>query len=677
MRRVRAFAHCSSYSSISRRFIALQGDTHTQFCRIEKSRALPSLISLTGLRELPFPSILPSFVGSRIQGRGESAASKSSAIGGSLCMWLRLCWYRFRMEGNGHSSSKSLQRVISRKAMQIGSSAPCKIWVTGFFCGVCIMYLFGVVLPPLRIPQNRSAYPPLRRAILWNPTSTDTDGAAATDELASAQEKIEEPNKNEHITEARIMHLYNAWSTLLNTTRDEVLKSSDVSRPPHLDDCRLNVERNKRFDSYGDNGTFPPWTLWRGSLGLELLSQNYLEKGEQMHFTPNANPDRQYPPWIVGSDEENYPLTRRVQRDIWIHQHPPNCSDPSLRFLVADWERLPGFGIGAQLAGMSGLLAIAIKENRILVARYYNRADHNGCKGASRSSWSCYFFPETSPDCEKRAFELMRNKASWADGTVKVKENYTSKQIWVGHIPRVWGEPWKYMQPTTEINGRLITNHRKMDRRWWIAQATRYLMRFPTEYTCGLLNVARHSAFGLQTAKLVLESIQNNSPKVGTTRTKSDVERLVWSDHKPYIPRPLLSMHVRMGDKACEMVVVGFEEYMDLAGKLRKRFPSLKSIWLSTEMQEVIEKTKLYPEWNFYFTYVARQGGNMTMAMYEASLGRETSTNYPLVNFMMATEADFFIGALGSTWCYLIDGMRNTGGKVMSGYLSVNKDRFW
>jgi len=49
----------------------------------------------------------------------------------------------------------------------------------------------------------------------------------------------------------------------------------------------------------------------------------------------------------------------------------------------------------------------------------------------------------------------------------------------------------------------------------------------------------------------------------------------------------------------------------------------------------------------------------------------------PLVNFMMATEADFFIGALGSTWCYLIDGMRNTGGKVMSGYLSVNKDRFW
>uniref|UniRef100_A0A0A9GY12 Uncharacterized protein n=1 Tax=Arundo donax TaxID=35708 RepID=A0A0A9GY12_ARUDO len=39
----------------------------------------------------------------------------------------------------------------------------------------------------------------------------------------------------------------------------------------------------------------------------------------------------------------------------------------------------------------------------------------------------------------------------------------------------------------------------------------------------------------------------------------------------------------------------------------------------------------------------------MTMAMYETSVDRETSTNYPLVNFMMATEADFFIGTLGST----------------------------
>jgi len=239
------------------------------------------------------------------------------------------------------------------------------------------------------------------------------DGVAATGESASAQEKIEERKRDNHASEARILQLYNAWSSMLNTTSDEVLKSPDVPWPPHLDDCKLNVERNKRFDSYGDNSTFPHWTLWKGSLGLQLLNQKYSE---------NANQYRKYPPWvckltstcycsvdtltnsnlhsqtykikIVGSDEENYPLTRRVQRDIWIHQHPPNCSDPSLRFLVADWERLPGFGIGAQLAGMAGLLAIAIKEKRILVTNYYNRADHNGCHG---NSPVCLVDPDLRP----------------------------------------------------------------------------------------------------------------------------------------------------------------------------------------------------------------------------------------------------------------------------------------
>ncbi|KAI8560689.1 hypothetical protein RHMOL_Rhmol04G0276400 [Rhododendron molle] len=67
----------------------------------------------------------------------------------------------------------------------------------------------------------------------------------------------------------------------------------------------------------------------------------------------------------------------------------------------------------------------------------------------------------------------------------------------------------------------------------------------------------------------------------------------------------------------------------------------------------------------------------MSMATYEASLGRETSTNYPLVNFLMAAQSDFFVGSLGSSWCFLIDGMRRTGGEVTAGYLSVNKDRLW
>ncbi|KAJ0963700.1 hypothetical protein J5N97_028822 [Dioscorea zingiberensis] len=575
------------------------------------------------------------------------------------------------------ASQKNLERVISQKAMQMGNSFPCKICVIGFFCGVSITYLFLVVLSPFRSVEYGLD--------LQCSSRLNSQNSSWMDSFKDIKVSENLPETGGLSDDEKVKLLFSAWSVLLDEPTKDVqsefligeLKKSSVPHAPHLEDCRLNAEISRKFDTRGMNRSLPPWTLWGGMLGLELLWPKLSMGEEQIQFEYRTKYEGAYPPWIAGPDSENYPFTRRVQQDIWIHQHPEDCGDPNLRFLVADWERLPGFGVGAQLAGMTGLLAIAINEKRILITNYYNRADHSGCEGSLRSHWSCYFFPETSQECRDRAFDLMRSPEAWNNGIITVKENYTSKEIWAGRLPKVWGNPWNYLQPTTDINGSLLAHHRKMDRRWWRAQAIRYLMRFQTQYTCHLLNVARHTAFGLDAAKMVLGNLPAAWPKVAANRSEADIEHFVWSNHKPWIPRPLLSMHVRMGDKACEMKVVEFKHYMHLADRIRSRFPQLNNIWLSTEMQEVIDKSKTYKKWNFYYTNVSRQVGNTTMAVYEASLGRKTSTNYPLVNFIMATEADFFIGALGSTWCYLIDGMRNTGGKVMAGYLSVNKDRFW
>ncbi|OWM71665.1 hypothetical protein CDL15_Pgr005853 [Punica granatum] len=567
----------------------------------------------------------------------------------------------------------------------MGSSFPCQICVVGFLCGVCIASLFIAALTSFgtfefgRVSLSMGITP-------WNSSSNIINIFTSPNtsiELKETERKQDYDNNSRQEQDGhRIALLYSAWSSMLRESSDvadEFLRSVGLSRStlpnaPYLENCKLSSELNRRLDNQAKNESFPPWVSWKGALDTHPASSSNEQLKDFWHQETSKGSN---PPWITGSDGENYPLTRKVQRDLWIHQHPMNCSDPSLRFLVADWETLPGFGIGAQFAGMCGLLAIAIREKRVLVTNYYNRADHEGCKGSSRSSWACYFFPETSQECRDRAFELMRSEDAWAKEIVTVKQNYTSKEIWAGRIPRRWGNPWSYLQPTTEINGSLITYHRKIDRRWWRAQALRYLMRYRTEYTCGLMNEARHTAFGKEAAEHVLASLGRDWPKNAVENGKSEIEEFVWSSHKPWIPRPLLSIHVRMGDKACEMKVVKFEEYMSLAFRIRKRFPHLDRIWLSTEMQEVIDKSKLYPIWKFYYTNVTRQVGSMLMANYEASLGRETSTNYPLVNFLMASDADFFIGALGSTWCFLIDGMRNTGGKVMAGYLSVNKDRFW
>lgn len=44
------------------------------------------------------------------------------------------------------TNQKFLERVVSQKALQMGSSFPCQICVVGFLCGVCLTSLFLAVL---------------------------------------------------------------------------------------------------------------------------------------------------------------------------------------------------------------------------------------------------------------------------------------------------------------------------------------------------------------------------------------------------------------------------------------------------------------------------------------------------------------------------------------------------
>eukprot|EP00252_Welwitschia_mirabilis_P019226 TRINITY_DN4394_c0_g1_i1.p1 TRINITY_DN4394_c0_g1~~TRINITY_DN4394_c0_g1_i1.p1 ORF type:complete len:609 (-),score=100.24 TRINITY_DN4394_c0_g1_i1:264-2090(-) len=593
-------------------------------------------------------------------------------------------------------NSRDLSRLNSQRWSGQNASgsylrADCKSLLVGFVFGGFVMYLllFAVKTPTISLDvfQIRAS-----RFHLYGSNFSAVGNAIASvlDKEKSGDELDKEKGRGETDGiefEEKAKLLYALWDEQLlrHTNKSDSswklitsVSPDKVPRAPHLQNCEAYVEASEKLDSRTENGTRPRWTLWKGFLRLQISeSQLQVDDDEDLLLQNGSLLQGPYPPWVEGGDEDNLPMTRRVQRDLWLHQHPPNCNDPHLKFLLTDWETNPGFGLGAQIAGMAGMLALAVNQSRILVTNYLNRADHEGCVGSARSQWSCYFLPETSQECRQRALELAQNEEAWKQGIITSKENYTTKEIWVGKIPRKWGKPWETMQPTTEIEGKLLKYHRTRDRRWWRSQAVRYLMRFQSKYTCELLNIARHQAFGMKAAEMVAQALPAEWPKVSTMQPISEIDQYVWLSHKPWVPRPLLSVHVRLGDKAAEMKMVGFRGYMNLAYHIRAHFPDVKNIWLSTEMQEVIDESKSYKDWNFYYTKVKRQVGNMTMQVYEVSLGRETSTNYPLVNFLMAADADFFVGALGSTWCFLIDGMRATGGKVMAGYLSVNKDRFW
>jgi len=76
------------------------------------------------------------------------------------------------------------------------------------------------------------------------------------------------------------------------------------------------------------------------------------------------------------------------------------------------------------------------KSWKITMLLLINNRQHFVLIGSLRSSWSCYFFPETSQECRDHAFELMGNKEALERGIVTTKDNYTSKEIWTGRTPR-------------------------------------------------------------------------------------------------------------------------------------------------------------------------------------------------------------------------------------------------
>lgn len=101
--------------------------------------------------------------------------------------------------------------------------------------------------------------------------------------------------------EEKVLMLYSAWSALLDGEGNIFvggLQRSNVPQVPHLENCRSSVEASKHFDNHGENGSFPPWTLWKGLLGLDLLRPSLSKGPDQMHFARRAKSEGAYPPWV-------------------------------------------------------------------------------------------------------------------------------------------------------------------------------------------------------------------------------------------------------------------------------------------------------------------------------------------------------------------------------------------
>ncbi|CAI5959208.1 unnamed protein product [Closterium sp. NIES-65] len=520
----------------------------------------------------------------------------------------------------------------------------------------------------------------------------------------------------------RLSPLAMAWQAAYGLSPDaisppaEVVLPASVPAAPHLQDCSARTAAREAAESRGRGGEEPQWA--RG--------------GECCECGPQ-------PPWVTGSDASNLALTRVAQRDLWRSQFPATCE--GRRLLVVEWA-CPYHGTGSMVHVLSAHFSMALRSNRTLVVRdkSFHRANNAACTALGQEGeWECYFFPITAPDCRRIAMAALASPSPAVPWLSSMASDWEA--LLLSEAPvlacndsgfhadvlanKLWGPP-AFERPVTleEVNHTQVPhNNRNWDLlflqefRWWRAQVTRFLFRWPSAHLCHFINRARHDAYGLSVAQqlaaaaaqqssILLASPPGNGggggAAVGMVAAEgvSEGERQYLASvgveaagggglaqecwpmaglaacttcvhGEPFIPRPYLSVHVRLSDKGSEMALRFFPSFLFFAYKIRAHVPNLHHVWLSSEMQFIIDEAAQYPDWTFLFTNSSRVRDAQEMAD-QVQFNRQPHMPFIFANLVISSQADYFVGAHASNWNQLINELRQTGGRLHAGYLALN-----
>ncbi|KAF8392006.1 hypothetical protein HHK36_022346 [Tetracentron sinense] len=131
-------------------------------------------------------------------------------------------------------------------------------------------------------------------------------------------ERRMDSKRSELHADKRVSLLYSAWSAMLNESVDGEgdflkrlgLSRSSVPEAPHFENCKLAMQVNKNLDNRRENEIFPPWTIWKGLLGVELLNPTSAVHNQQLQF--EAKSEGAYPPWSGNEIQKEMLVLRKV-----------------------------------------------------------------------------------------------------------------------------------------------------------------------------------------------------------------------------------------------------------------------------------------------------------------------------------------------------------------------------
>lgn len=333
-------------------------------------------------------------------------------------------------------------------------------------------------------------------------------------------------------------------------------------------------------------------------------------------------------PWPIVGD--NLPNTLETQQLLYDRQWRVNCS--SARFLI--WSMYNN-GIGSDLHTTSMAMALAINSDRVLlltsVVRSWYYVDAKTC-GDTRT-FECYFARVSKCTLGDLSAERLASAGRFKGRTpaefyamtedIVIHEPLSTHPVWAHELPRL---PFKPAGYASSIH-------------WWRAQCVRYFLREPTPLTANFVRMMAIATFP--------------NPTAG-------------------VPRNLINLHVRHGDKFREMTLAPLGAHIAAAERLRAKHPELTGLFLSTEDPAVIDEavTVYARNWTIYYTPNRRiNTGPLKSA---ATLGRSCEALISFANLYFAVECDYFVGTLGSNWNRMIRELARTGNKLSRGYVALN-----
>ena len=138
------------------------------------------------------------------------------------------------------------------------------------------------------------------------------------------------------------------------------------------------------------------------------------------------------------------------------------------------------------------------------------------------------------------------------------------------------------------------------------------------------------------------------------------------------VSHPIMSIHVRRGDKQREMTMLDLEDYLQYAIPICLGF-GVRNIFLSTEDPDVVARAFVaYSSFNWIVTDDIRQNPDFEGFM-RANKTREFLSS--MKNLYAAAECDFFVGARASNWCRLIDETKRFNGLGGTYYIDAHGQR--